>query len=219
MSAVAVALFLAATPPAPAPLPDISAPLGRLVDVLVDPGTQPLHGEKIVEAELKGCDHKISLHVTHFVSGAMDAQQQLAEWTLKTPGLEGQLFSRKNVYGEVLTALGGSLAADVHACAALPKTVASAPKLCPGAAPNEVWLLDAKKKPAALVRWEPSSKGCLPRISTVFFDAKGAARLRYDADFAGAVAVTIVGDKCSIDFTFDADKQMFHAARRGCKGP
>jgi hypothetical protein len=113
--------------------------------------------------------------------------------------------------------MSSSLAADVHACAPLPKTVTTAPKLCPGAGTNEVWLLEGKK-PAALIRWE-SAKECLPRLSAVLFDAKGAARLRYDADFAGAAAATLIGDRCQIDLNFDASKQVFHPERRGCKGP
>jgi hypothetical protein len=215
--ALLASLLSAAPAPAPAALPDVPAPLGRLVDVLVDDTAQPLRGEKIVSATLKGCDHKVPLHVTHFAAGAMYAMQQLTEWMAKTPGVEAELYARKGVQGEVITGLTTSLPGEVHACKPMAKNAAAAPKLCPGAAPNEAWLLNGKA-PAALIRWEPS-KECIPRITGVLFDAKGAARLRYDADFAGAVAATLVGDHCEIDLTFDAAKQVFHPARRGCKGP
>jgi hypothetical protein len=220
MSLMLVALVSAAPPPPP-PLPDVPAPLGRLVDVLVEPNVQPARNEKIATVELTGCDHPVNIHVTHFVSGAVYALQQLAEWLSQTKGLEGQLFARKGVLGEVIQSLSRSMPGDQHACAGLPKEMASAPKLCGGAGPNEAWLFDGKK-PVALARWAPShvpGKECLPRIDSVLFDSKGAARLRYEADFAGAVTATLVGDRCNIVFSYDEAKQVFHAERRGCKGP
>jgi hypothetical protein len=220
MPLMLVALLSAAPHPTP-PLPDIPAPLGRLVDVLVEPDVQPARNEKIVAASISGCDHPVNVHVTHFVSGAVYAMQQLAEWLNQTPGLEGQLFARKGVPGEVIQGLSRSLPGDQHACAALPREVASAPKLCPGAGANEAWLFDGKK-PVAFARWAPShvpGKECLPRIDAVLFDSRGASRLRYEADFAGAVTATLVGDRCNIVFSYDEAKQVFHAERRGCKGP
>jgi hypothetical protein len=215
MFSLMIAAVLSAAP-APKPLPDVPAPLGRLVDVLVEAQEQPALNEKIVTVELSGCDHPVRIHVTRFVSGAMYAMQQLAEWLNQTPGLEAQLFSRKGVIGEVLQGLTHSLPGEQHACAAAPKELTSAPKLCPGAGKNEAWLVDGKQ-PAAFVRWSPS-KECLPRIDSVLFDAKGAARLRYEADFAGVVTATLVGDRCNIVFSYDEAKQVFHAERRGCKG-
>ena len=78
-------------------------------------------------------------------------------------------------------------------------------------------------KPAALVRWGPSAgKGadrCLPRLVAVLFDKKGAARIRYDADFGAAAGGALLGDaKCQISFAFDAANEVFHPSRRGCKG-
>jgi hypothetical protein len=216
VSTLALAL-LAVTPLAP--LPDVPAPLGRLDGVLVEKDTAPKLNEKIVSAQLKGCDHPVPLHVTRFVSGVMFALQQLLEWMAKTPGLEAQLYQRKGVLGEVLAGLGRSLPGEVHACKPMAKDAAAAPKLCPGAGADEAWLLDGKR-PAAQARWEASSKECLPRITGVLFDDRSAVRVRYEADFAGEVKVTLMGDRCqNVVFSFDSQTQVFHAERRGCKGP
>jgi hypothetical protein len=116
-----IAAVLSAAPTPPKPLPDVPAPLGRLVDVLVEPQEQPGLNEKIVGVELSGCEHPVRIHVTRFVSGAMYAMQQLAEWLNQTPGLEAQLFARKGVVGEVIQGLTHSLPGEQHACAAPPK--------------------------------------------------------------------------------------------------
>lgn len=218
MTAFILMAVVAAAPPAPA-LPDMPAPLGRLSQVLDLPEGGVPAGEKLVEVQLPGCEKKTPINTTRFAAGAMYALQQLGEWLNKTKGLEDSLV-RKGALTEATVALSQSLASDVHACKPLPGTVTQAPKLCPGPGASEVWMA-VKEKPAAVVRWASSSGAdkCLPKVSAVLFDNKGQARLRYDADFGAAVSATLVGDKCqNVVFTFDAETQVFHAARRGCKG-
>ncbi len=214
MTTVIVALWLAAAPKA-APLPDISAPLGRLSDILVMPSGGVPGSEKIIETPLASCDHKVPINVTHFVAGATYAVQQLAEWMAKTKGLEESLFARKGVLGELVSGVARSKAGELHVCSPLGKSVAKAPKLCPGERDGEAWLM-VDKVPVALVSWV-DTKDCLPKITAVLFDTKGVARFVYAADFGAAVEATVLGDKCAnVELKLDADKQVFHAERRGC---
>lgn len=194
----ALVLWLLSVAP-PAPLPDVPAPLGRLDGVLAEKDTVAGRNELLVQAQLKGCDHPVPLHVTRFVSGVMFALQQLIEWLGKTPDLETQMYQRKGVLAEVLAGLGRATPGDVK---------------------GEVATLNDGKRPVARVRWDASAKECLPRITGEFFDSRSAVRLRYDADFGGEVRVTLVGDRCQkIAFVFDSKTQVFHPERRSCKGP
>src|SRR5450432_3103349 len=112
-----LALLVSLLVAAPAPLPDLPAPLGRLSDVLVMPIGGPPAGEKIAQATLASCDHKVPINVTHFAAGATYAVQQLAEWMAKTKGLEETLFTRKGVLGELVSGVSGWLAGELTACA------------------------------------------------------------------------------------------------------
>ena len=200
---------------APAPLPDLPAPLGSL-DRVLEQGTG---NERTVEVSLPGCDRKLAINLSRFVAGTGHAMQQMVEWARLTPGLtvfpEGALE-------EVSAGVNGGAFGDHKACGVLPKDVVKAPKVCPGgAADHALMLLDAQ--PAALVRWGPSAaKGagrCVPRLIGVLFDKKGVARIRYDADFGAAASGALLGDaRCQISFTFDPKNEVFHAGRRGCKG-
>lgn len=210
-------LLLLAAAPAPAPLPDLPAPLGML-DRVLEKGRD---NDRTVEISLPGCDHKVPVNVSRFIAGSGYAMQQMVEWMNVTPGLT--VFPQ-GALDEVTTGITNGAFADTKSCAALPKELSKAPKLCPGAAPDQAWMMLPTGKPAASVRWGPSSSKaadkCLPRLTAVLFDAKGIARIRYDADFGAAASGALLGDaKCQISFTFDPKAEVFHAARRGCKGP
>ena len=59
----------------------------------------------------------------------------------------------------------------------------------------------------------------MPRGSVVLFDGKGKPRLRYQADYAAALSVTVEGDGCqALDFTFDKATQRFLPSPRVVKG-
>ena len=199
--------------PAPAPLPDLPAPLGMLDRVLEPGGT----GETVVEVSLPGCDHKVPVNVSRFVAGTAYAMQQMVEWLYLSPELKP---FPAGALDEVTAGVTNGAFGEQKACKALPKDVTSAPKLCAGKAADHAWLV-ANGKPAALVRWSAASgkDKCLPRLTGVLFDGKGTARVRYDADFGGAAGGALLGDKCQVVFTFDVKNEVFHAARRGCKGP
>lgn len=205
-------LLLLSAAPAPA-LPDLPAPLGMLDRVLEKGST----GEKVIEVSLPGCDHKVPVNVSRFVAGTAYAMQQMVEWLYLTPDLKP---FPAGALDEVTAGVTNGAFGDQKACKALPKELTTAPKLCPGVATDHAWMV-AGSKPAASVRWAPASgkDKCLPRLTGVLFDGKGAARIRYEADFGGAAAGALLGDKCQVVFTFDVKNEVFHAARRGCKGP
>ncbi|MBX5484801.1 MAG: hypothetical protein IRZ16_23505 [Myxococcaceae bacterium] len=66
---------------------------------------------------------------------------------------------------------------------------------------------------AAVLLWPPppgAKKPCLPRLSVALFDRAGVTRLRYHADYNGAVEIELPGDRCTrVLFTFDARRQVF----------
>lgn len=215
MSLLLSLVLLAA--PAPA-LPDLPAPLG-ILDRVLEKGSG---NDRTVEISLPGCDHKVPVNLSRFIGGTGYAMQQMVEWMSLTPGLtvfpEGAL-------AEVTAGITNGAFGDSRSCGALPKDVAKAPaKLCPGVAADHAWML-VGGKPAAVVRWAPSAgkgadKKCLPKLTGVLFDGKGAARIRYEADFGSAASGALLGDaKCQVTFTFDPKTEVFHAARKGCKGP
>ncbi|MBL8950782.1 MAG: hypothetical protein JNK82_08405 [Myxococcaceae bacterium] len=204
----------APAPASPAPLPDLPAPLGMLDKVLQEGGA---NGEKTVELTLPGCDHKVPVNASRFVGGTAYAMQQMVEWLYLTPGLK---VLEKATLDELTQGVTNGRFVEQKACGALPKELQKAPKLCAGAGKDQAWMV-ANDKPVVSVRWAPASGAdkCLPRLTGVLFDAKGVARVRYDADFGGAASGALLGDGCQITFTFDAANEVFHAARRGCKGP
>ncbi len=205
-------VMLAAAPP-PA-LPDLPAPLGML-DKVLEPGAA--NGERSIEIALPGCDHKVPVNASRFLAGTAYAMQQMVEWLYLAPDVKP--FA-PGTLDEVTQGFTSGAFVEQKACAALPKELAKAPKLCPGAGADQAWMVSAGK-PVASVRWAAASgkDKCLPRLTGVLFDGKGVARIRYEADFGAAAAGALLGDKCQVTFSFDEKNEVFHAARRGCKGP
>jgi hypothetical protein len=105
-----------------------------------------------------------------------------------------------------------------RACASVPADIVKAPKICPGTA-DRAWMLWGEK-PVAVVRWSPStgSNKCLPKLSATFFDQRGTARARYEADFSAAAAGELLGGKCRVSFKWDTVKEVFRSKLQGCKG-
>ena len=71
-----------------------------------------------------------------------------------------------------------------------------------------------KKQFTAAVSVAPAKEGakdpCLPLVSAVLFDAEGKARLRYHADYNGAVEAEVLGDSCqTLRFRFDQGAGAF----------
>ena len=77
------------------------------------------------------------------------------------------------------------------------------------------YVLFALVLPAAALVWvsgapEGAKDACRPRLSVSFHDARGRARLRYHADFGGALSVELLGDRCQmVRLTFDAASNHF----------
>jgi len=211
MTSLAMVMLSAAPPPA---LPDLPAPLGML-DKVLEPGAA--NGEKSTEISLPGCSQKVPVNLSRFVAGTAYAMQQMVEWLYLAPELKP---FPAGALDEVTQGLTGAAFADQRSCAALPKELAKAPKLCAGTAADQAWMV-ANGKPVASVRWAAGSGSdkCLPKLTGVLFDGKGVARIRYEADFGSAASGALLGDKCEVKFSFDAKNEVFHAARRGCKGP
>jgi hypothetical protein len=198
-----------------AALPDLQA-LGQVDGALTRPAKN--NGlEHVVELSLPGCDHEVPLNTTRIVAGTAFAMQQMLEW-MRANVPQG--MPPQAVLDEVSAGVREGQFADSKACKALPRDVTSAPKLCAGAAKDHAWLV-ANGKPAALVRWSAASGAnkCAPKVTAVLFDAKGAARIRYDADFGGNAGGALLADKCQVTFTWDAAREVFHPSLRGCKGP
>lgn len=217
MSPLLTVFLLAAPAPGPA-LPDLPAPLGMLDGVLA----KGSGNDRTVEISLPDCDHKVPVNLSRFIGGTGYAMQQMVEWLNLTPGLT--VFPQ-GALAEVTAGITQGAFTDTKACGAVPRDVAKAPaKLCPGVAADHAWML-VGGKPAALVRWGASAgKGeaarCLPKLTGVLFDGKGVARIRYEADFGAAAGGALLGDAlCRVTFTFDPKTEVFHAARKGCKGP
>ncbi|MBX7101394.1 MAG: hypothetical protein K1X89_27010 [Myxococcaceae bacterium] len=220
------AVLLAAAPAkAAAAPPPISAPLGNISEALtpVPEGGHPLDNPWFAR-RLAGCDHDQAVYPLRYVSGVMDAVRTLDAWLRTSPKQERRLFGKGHLF-ELVARVEKSALAPGKACEALgpfPLAVAKAPKLCEGQADGEHWLLDGAA-PTAVVRVGDAGQGardvCLPQVSVVLFDAKGKARLRYQADYAQALSVTVEGDGCqALDFTFDKATQRFTPSPRVVKG-
>jgi hypothetical protein len=202
-----------------APLPDLQPPLGKLSQVVALPEGGVPHGEKVVTFKLDGCEREVAVNATKVAAGAAYALQQLHEWLQKTPGLEASLF-KPGTLGDVSVNVTRSAAAPSRPCKGSGQGTGPAPKLCPGGDPTAVWFVNGQRV-AAVVRWAESEgvDKCLPKVSALLFDSKGQARLSYTADLGGAVSAVIHGDRCqAVQLTYDGPNEVFHAARRSCKG-
>jgi hypothetical protein len=68
----------------------------------------------------------------------------------------------------------------------------------------------------------PSGKAvgdrCAVRVSTVFYDQTGKARLQVHNDLVGRESFTLLGDSCrNVDFTFDEKLNGYKARPTKCK--
>lgn len=227
-SFVTVALVVAA---APAPLPPLPVPLGRLHDVLeLENHTgAAASDEQAFVFEPVGCGHPVTINLSRLLGGTNHALGQLQDWLNLTTGLDRSLFGPTSRLTELVDRLSRAQYSAQKACAA-PKPVGgyrlelmSAPKLCAASGASratEHWFVSDGKPFAAVVVSSAAPKAhdaCLPRLSLVLFDAQGAARLRYHADYAGAVSASLMGERCQqIDFTLDQKAQAFTAVKARC---
>ena len=214
------------------PLPMLSAPLGRLGNVVdaVPEGGLPAD-EKVLVGKLDGCDKDQALYPTRAVSGTLVALQQLQDWLGQTPGLEKKLFAAGKL-GEVSQLVSASAATDQKLCEApaladgfkLELTRNSAKKCGAekGFRTGDFWWAKSGKQSAVVALTAAPADGkdrCRPRLSIALFDKAGLARVRLHADYGGVASVSLLGDKCvGLDFGFDAGAQAFVPTWRPTKG-
>ena len=222
-----VAALVLTVPPPPA-LGEISAPLGHIgnvVDALPKGGVSD--SDKLVAPKWEGCEPK-GIYLMRFLGGAGRALEQLQQSLDRSAGSEKKLFGRKGVLGEVMKQLSTSRFEGKQSCPAAPlsegyklELTAAPKKWCDAAADageGEFWFF-AGKLPAAVISVQKGGADvCKPRLSTVLYDAKGVARVRLHADWGGAMMATLVGEKCQlVDYTLEAEKQVFVPAWKSCK--
>lgn len=224
MISFALAMVLAA-PPA-APLPEISAPLGHIGNVVeaVPKGGLPV-ADRVLVLKLEGCEPQ-AVYLMRYLGGAARALEQLQQW-LDASGLERKLFARKSVLSGVMRHLSDSRAEDEKACKSAPLAddwrlaLDAPPKLCPaeaGRTLGDFWF-KTKGVPAAVVQVSRGAPDvCRPRLSAVLFDPRGIPRVRLHADWGGEMSATLLGDKCQqVDYTFNKEKQSFTPTLKSCK--
>ncbi len=224
---IALLLILSAAPAAPT-LGEISAPLGHIgnvVDALPKGGESD--SDKVISPKWEGCE-PTGIYLMRFMGGAGRALEQLQQSLDRAPGSEKKLFGRNGVLTEVMKQLSSSRFELKLSCTAAPLTdgyklelTAPPKKWCDAkadSADGEFWFF-ASAKPAAVISVQKGATDvCKPRLSTLLFDSKGIARVRLHADWAGAMSTTLVGDRCQlVEYTLDADKQVFVPAWKSCK--
>lgn len=223
-----IAALALAAPPLPAALGEINAPLGHIGNVVdVPPRGGVSDSDKVLLPKWEGCEAQ-GVYLMRYLGGAARALEQLQQSLDRAPGTEKKLFGRKGVLTEAMKQLSSSRFEAKVGCPAevladgykLELTLAPK-KWCDAkadATEGEFWFF-AAGKPAALVsvqKGEPDA--CKPRLSSVLFDAKGAPRVRLHADWGGAMSATLVGERCQVvEYTLQADKQVFVPAWKSCK--
>lgn len=226
MLSLFVASVLVASPPA---LGEISAPLGRIgnvVDRLPQGGVAD--SDKILRPTWGDCEPK-AIYLMRFMGGTGRALEQFQQSLDRSPGSEKKLFGRKGVLSEVMKKLGSSRFDPQISCTPIAlvdgyKVQLTAPpkKWCEGqvdSAEGEFWFFAAAKPQAVISVQHGETDACKPRLSAVFFDAKGAARLRLHADWGGEMSATLVGERCQVvEYTLDSARQVFVPVWKSCKG-
>lgn len=227
MFTLVASLLLCAAPAAPT-LGEISAPLGHIgsvVDALPKGGVSDT--DKVVAPKWDGCEPK-GVYLMRMLGGAGRVLEQLQQSLDRAPGAEKKLFGRKAVLSEVMKQLATSKFELKVSCTApelvdgFKLEVAGQPKKwCdakPDATEGEFWFLSGGKPAAVISLTKGGTDVCKPRVSTVLFDAKGAGRVRVHADWGGAVCATMVGERCQVvDYTLDAERQVFLPVWKSCK--
>ncbi|MFT3837073.1 MAG: hypothetical protein QM723_08760 [Myxococcaceae bacterium] len=222
-------------------LEPISAPFGYAGRIVTEPGAPPAGTEKDVTVELPGCSTQQTYHLTVLVNSALEAVKQLQPWLDKQPGLEHRLFGTSFKLADLQEFETVAIPAAKHACKApplgsgfqLPWT--AVPKLCDGAIAGpwgDHWwtsrgtaaiavALTAPRVPKKGAPAEDPPLACRPRFSVVLFDAKGNARLKWNAEYLGELSVSLLAEKCQqVDFTLDVPSVAFVPVLRttpGCR--
>src|SRR4051812_45025228 len=102
------------------PLPMLSAPLGRLGDVVEEPPTGGVPGsEKALIGKIPGCEKEQAIYLSRMVAGTLVAVQQAQDWLRLTPGIEKKLFA-KDKLAEVAQLVAASTPTEQKPCAATP---------------------------------------------------------------------------------------------------
>lgn len=221
--------FALAAPPPPPTLGEISAPLGHIGNVVdAPPKGGVTDSDRVVVPTFEGCEAQ-GVYLMRFLSGGARALEQLQQSVeAGGPDAEKKLFGRKGVLGEVMKQLGASRFEAKAGCAPSPLTdgarlelTAAPKKWCdakPDAAEGEFWFFSNGKPAAVISVQKGATNPCKPRLSSVLFDAKGAARVRLHADWAGAMSATLVGERCQfVDYTLVTEKQAFSPNWKSCK--
>lgn len=228
MSALA---FLAASTllaaPKPEPLPSLPAPLGQVGTVVQPAGAKaPTDQDRAVLSHVAGCEDQ-AIFPLRMLASTIRAAEQLDGWLASVKGLEAKVFGKaKGTLGGVVAHLRTAAFEAKHECGEAPvrdgfKLVAVAPpaKWCPlpeGAGGGTRWFFSAGK-PAAVVFVDPgAAPACRARVSALLFDAKGKPRLAVHADWGGAMAAELFGDRACVDFAFDAQEQSFRPTLGKC---
>lgn len=225
MLSTALIFVIAAAPTLPGEIP---APFGHYGSVV---GKVPAGGlpgnDKVLLPAWEGCDPQ-AIFVMRFFSGTARALEQLQQSLDRAPGVEKKLFGRVGTLGELMRSLGSSTFDARRDCTepklaegfkleltALPKKWCDAP----ATAQDGAFWYAANGKSVAVLNVAPGGeKACRPRLSAVLFDAKGVARLRVQADWAGEVSATLLGDRCQVlEYTLDREKQAMTPAWKSCK--
>ena len=220
--------FAAAPPPA---LGEISAPLGHIGNVVDAPPKGGVSdSDKVVLPKWEGCTaaEPQGVYLMRFMGGAGRVIEQLQQSLDRGTGAEKKLFSRKGVLTEVMKQLSSARFELKVACPAsalidgYKLDLPTAPKKwCDAkadATDGEFWFF-ANGKPSAVISVQKGEADvCKPRLSTVLFDAKAAPRVKIHADWGGAMSTTLIGERCQIvEYTLDADKQVFLPVWKSCK--
>lgn len=211
------------------PVGEISAPLGHIGNVVdAFPKRGVSDSDKVVTPSWAGCEAR-GVYLMRFLGGASRAVEQLQQSLDRVSGSEKSLFGRKGVLAEVMKQLSASRFEPKVACA--PSPLAEGYKLQLAVAPQkwceagseatsdgEFWFF-ANGRPAAVISVQKGGvDSCLPRLSTVLFDAKGVGRVRLHADWGGAMSASLAGERCRlIDYTLDPSRQVFVPAWKSCK--
>ncbi len=221
-------LMLLAAPPAPPTLGEISTPLGHIGNVVDAPPVGGLsETDRVVLPVWEGCEAK-GVYLMRLMGGTARALEQLQQSLDRAPGAEKKLFARKGVLTEVMKQLSTSRLEPKTACTASTlndgfqlELTAAPRKWCdakPEVQEGEFWFFSAGKPAGVISVQKGSPDACKPRLSTVLFDAKGAARVRVHADWGGAMGATLVGERCQVvDYALDPTKQAFVPSWKSCK--
>jgi hypothetical protein len=217
-------------------LPPLSAPLGRVGDVVqpVPQGGLP-GGEKVVAGALLRCDTPQAFFLERFFTqGALGAAEQIQDWLSTQPAVRRRLFGKADPLGEALGRARSGVYLEASLCPKEPPlskdarlVAARAPAgVCKGEpgtlSDGGLWLVARPGTSGTLGRRDftgavllapaapDAEDACRPRMSAAVYDAKGQTRLLYHADWSGEAQVEVRGDRCRrLLFRFDPRGQAF----------